>query len=106
MGLFAHCDSEVSDLMRDKGANLFNPSFSSTVKAGEGSADLLGGEATVRSRLTGTTKEDELLTKNMPKPFKGQKKARRKVTIQWLPKVQDHKTLNCVRRRRAKSKIL
>ena len=78
MDLFAHCDGEVSDLMRDKAANLFNPSFRSTVKgsgkAGEGSAGLLGGEAAVRSHLTDATKEDELLTKTMQKPFKGQKK--------------------------------
>ena len=75
MDLFAHCDKEVSDLMRDKAANLFSPSFRSAVKgsgkAGEGcssSAGLLGREWAVRSRLSDATKEDELLTKTMQKP--------------------------------------
>ena len=51
MDLFAHSDGEVSDLMRDKAANLFSPSFRSAVKGsgrvtGEGSspAGLLGGD--------------------------------------------------------------
>ena len=76
MDLFAHCDGEVSDLMRDKAANLFSPSFRSAVKgsgkAGEGSssARLLGGETAVRSHLIDATKEDEPLTKTMQKPFK------------------------------------
>ena len=69
MDLFAHCDGEVADLMRDKAANLFSPSFRSAVKekAGEGSspADLLGGETVVRSCLTDTTKEDEFLNKTI-----------------------------------------
>ena len=75
MDLFAHCDGEVSDLMRDKAANLFSPSYRAAAKGSgktaEGSSSgLLGGESAVRSRLTDTTKEDELLSKTMQKPFK------------------------------------
>ena len=32
MDLFAHCDGEVSDLMRNKATNLFSPSFRSVMK--------------------------------------------------------------------------
>ena len=81
MDLFAHCDGEVAELMRDKAANLFSPTYRSAVKgvgkAGEISsapAGLLGGESVVRSRLAEATKEDELLAKTMHKPFKGARK--------------------------------
>ena len=71
MDLFAHCDGEVSDLMRNKATNLFSPSFRSAMKGkvGEGSssAGLLGGETAVRTCLIDTTKEDELLSKTMQK---------------------------------------
>ena len=66
--------------MKDKAANIFSPSFRSAVKGlgkvGEGSspAGQLGGEMAVRSCLIDATKEDELLTKTMQKPFKGPKK--------------------------------
>ena len=80
MDLFAHCDGEVAELMRDKAANLFSPTYRSAVKgvgkAGEnGSAGLLGGESVVRSRLSDATKEDELLAKTMNKPYKGSRKS-------------------------------
>ena len=72
LDLFAHCDGEVSELMREKAAVLFNPSFRAAARgsgkptAGEGeSSGLLGGEAAVRSRLLEATKEDELLNKTM-----------------------------------------
>ena len=81
MDLFAHCDGEVAELMRDKAANLFSPSYRSAVKGsgkvGESCsapAGLLGGETAVRSRLTDATKEDELLAKTMHKPYKGSRK--------------------------------
>ena len=81
MDLFAHCDGEVAELMRDKAANLFSPPYRSAVKgsgkAGESCAApacLLGGESVVRSRLTDATKEDELLAKTMNKPYKGSRK--------------------------------
>ena len=75
MDLFAHCDGEVSDLMRDKAANLFSPSYRAAAKGSGRSTEpnpsgLLGGETAVRSWLADATKEDELLTKTMQKPFK------------------------------------
>ena len=77
MDLFAHCDSEVSELMREKAAALFNPSYRAAARgsgkaaAGDGEpSGLLGGESAVRSRLAEATKEDELLSKTMQKPFK------------------------------------
>ena len=77
MDLFAHCDSEVSELMREKAATLFSPSYRAAAKgsgrptAGDGEpSGLLGGEFVVRSRLAEATKEDELLSKTMQKPFK------------------------------------
>ena len=44
MDLFAHCDGEVSDLMRNEATNLFSPSFRSAVKGkvGEGSSSAGG----------------------------------------------------------------
>ena len=79
--LFAHCDGELAELMRDKAANLFSPPYRSAVKgagkAGESCttpAGLLGGESVVRSSLTDATKEDELLAKTMYKPYKGSRK--------------------------------
>ena len=54
MDLFTHCDGEVSNLMRDKAANLFSPSYRSAAKgsgkvAEGGPSGLLGGESAVRS---------------------------------------------------------
>ena len=78
MDLFGHCDGEVTDLMRDKAATLFSPSFRSAVKGGAkltgDKAGLLGGESEVRSRLSDATKEDELLAKTLHKPYKSFKK--------------------------------
>ena len=74
MDLFGHCDGEVTDLMRDKSATLFSPSFRSAVKGG---AKLTGDKAglfEVRSRLSDATKEDELLAKTLHKPYKSFKK--------------------------------
>ena len=75
--LFAHYDGEVSELMREKAAALFNPSFRAAARgSGKPSVDgsepsgLLGGETAVRSRLVEATKEDEILTKTMNKSFK------------------------------------
>ena len=58
LDLFAHCDGEVSELMREKAAVLFNPLFRAAARgsgkptAGKGeSSGLLGGEASVMSRL-------------------------------------------------------
>ena len=74
--LFAHCDGEVSELMQEKAAALFNPSFRAAARgSGKPSVDgkpsgLLGGETAVRSRLVEATKEDEILTKTMNKSFK------------------------------------
>ena len=50
MDLFPICDGEVSDLMRDKAANLFSPSYRAAAKgsgrSAEGSSSgLLGGES-------------------------------------------------------------
>ena len=77
LDLFAHCDGEVSELMREKAAALFNPLYRAAAKgsgkpaAGEGvPSGLLGGETEVRSRLVEATKEDELLAKTMNKPHK------------------------------------
>ena len=78
MDLFGHCDGEVTDLMRDKAATLFSPSFRSAVKGRDkltgDKAGLLGGESEVRSRLSDATKEDELLAKTLHKPYKSYKK--------------------------------
>ena len=75
--LLAHCDREVWELMREKAAALFNPSYRAAAKgsgkpaAGEGvPSGLLGEETEVRSRLVEATKEDELLAKTMNKPHK------------------------------------
>ena len=77
MDLFGHCDGEVTDLMRDKAATLFSPSFRSAVRGGAKAAGdkagLLGGESEVRSRLSDATKEDELLAKTLHKPYKSKK---------------------------------
>ena len=68
-------DGELSDLMRNKAANLFSPNFRSAVK-GRGQDDkltpvgLFGGENAIRSRLSDATKEDELLAKTLNKPYK------------------------------------
>ena len=77
LDLFAHCDGEVSELMREKATVLFNPSFRAAARGsgkpteGEGEASgLLGGDTSVRSRLLEATKEDELLNKTMVKPRK------------------------------------
>ena len=77
LDLFAHCDGEVSKLMREKAAALFNPLYRAAAKgsgkpaAGEGvPSGLLGGETEVRSCLVEATKEDELLAKTMNKPHK------------------------------------
>ena len=77
LDLFAHCDGEVSELMREKATVLFNPSFRAAArgsgKPAEGEEEvsgLLGGDTSVRSRLLEATKEDELLTKTMVKPRK------------------------------------
>ena len=81
MDLFGHCDWEVSELMRDKAATLFSPTYRSAVKgsgkAGDSSsapAGLLGGESAVRFHLTEATKEDELLAKTLNKPYSGSRK--------------------------------
>ena len=37
MDLFAHCDGEVSDLMRDKAANLFSTLYRAAAKGSSGS---------------------------------------------------------------------
>ena len=39
MDLFAHCDGEVSDLMRDKAANLFSPSYRAAAKGSRRSTE-------------------------------------------------------------------
>ena len=77
LDLFAHCDGEVSELMREKATYLFNPSFRAAARGsgkptdGEGEVSgLLGGDTLVRSRLLEATKEDELLNKTMLKPRK------------------------------------
>ena len=54
LDMFAHCDSEVMDLMRDKAANLFSPSYRAVAKGSGRSAEstssgLLGGGSAVRS---------------------------------------------------------
>ena len=81
LDLFGHCDGEVTDLMRDKAATLFSPTYRSAVKGsrktGERSDGLLGGESAVRSILTEATKEDELLAKTLHKPYKGSRKGSR-----------------------------
>ena len=57
MDLFAHCDSEVSELMQEKAAALFNPSYRAAARgSGKPTADgepsrLLGGETAMRSQL-------------------------------------------------------
>ena len=82
MDLFAHCDGEVSELMREKAANLFSPTYRSAIKSSTKAGDtcstsgLLGGEAAVRSRLADATKEDELLAKTIHKSYKGSRKSR------------------------------
>ena len=65
LDLFAHCDGEVSELMREKVTVLFNPSFRAAARGsgkptvGEGEpSGLLGGETAVRSCLVEATKED------------------------------------------------
>jgi hypothetical protein len=81
MDLYSHCDGELADMMRDKAATLFNPSYRSAVKGGVrrsgGSGaevtGLLGGDSAVRSRLTEATKEDELLAKTINKPQRARK---------------------------------
>ena len=80
MDLYAHCDGELADMMRDKAATLFNPSYRSAVKSGvKGSgvggdvSGLLGGESAVRSRLSEATKEDDLLAKTINKPQRARK---------------------------------
>ena len=77
LDLFAHFDGEVSKLMREKAAVLFNPFFRAAVRGagkptgGEGEpSGLLGGEAAVRSPLLEATKEDELLNNTMIRPQK------------------------------------
>ena len=54
---------------------MFNPSYMSAAKSAgkvseDGPSGLLGGEAAVRTCLSDATKEDELLSKTMQKPFK------------------------------------
>ena len=54
---------------------MFNPSYRSAAKGSgkdseDGPSGLFGGEAALRTRLSDATKEDELLTKTMQKPFK------------------------------------
>ena len=77
LDLFAHCDGEVSELMREKATVLFNPSFRAAARGsgkptegGGESSGLLGGDTSVRSCLLEATKEDELLNKTMVKPQK------------------------------------
>ena len=71
LDLFAHCDGEITDLMRSKVVILFNPSFRAAArglgKPAEGTDGLLGGESAVRTRLLDATKEDELLNKTVQK---------------------------------------
>ena len=72
LDLFAHCDGEVTDLMRDKAVNLFNPTYRSaamgSAKSVRGTEGLFGGEAVMRTCLSDATKEDELLNKTVLKP--------------------------------------
>ena len=63
--------------MQEKAAALFNPSYRAAARgsgkptAGDGEPlGLLGGETAVRPQLVEATKEDELLSKTMKKPFK------------------------------------
>ena len=54
LDLFAHCDGEVSELMQEKAAALFNPSYRAAArgsgKPAEGEpSGLLGGETAMRS---------------------------------------------------------
>ena len=71
LDLFAHCNGEITDLMRSKVANLFGPSFQAAAKGSgkpeEGTDGLMGGESAMRARLHDATKEDELLKKTMQK---------------------------------------
>ena len=49
MDLFSHCDGELSDMMREKAATLFNPTYRAAVEGHRGSGEgLLGGESAVR----------------------------------------------------------
>ena len=78
LDLFAHCDGELAELMREKAIVLFSPAFRAAArgdprKAAEGEeevAGLLGGDNSVRSRLQEAAKEDELLAKTMVKARK------------------------------------
>ena len=78
LDLFAHCDGELTELMREKAIVLFSPAFRAAArgdprKAAEGEeevAGLLGGDNLVRSRLQEAAKEDELLAKTMVKARK------------------------------------
>ena len=77
MDLYSHCDGELKDMMRDKAATLFNPSYRAAVKGGSrgsvSGSGLLGGESAVRQRLTDATKEDDLLAKTINKPQRTRK---------------------------------
>ena len=78
LDMHAHCDGEHRDMMRDKAAGLFHPSFRGAVKGNNLSrverdklapGGLLDGEDQIRSRLSEATKGDELLKKAMSRGY-------------------------------------